>query len=168
MGKDKVEIVERDGEKPLLVIKYNLVGKSFIVLHRLLSFALGVGFLLVDNAFTQVFGFFLILYGVVGLLKSLFFRKIIFYNQFLLINWNIFGFKLVKTIKYSTVGTSKFNGILGGSIAFIAKEGSIDRLIGILLFSIDLLPLTSEEIEKIKKILIEKKVIKGEEYVWSN
>lgn len=167
----KVNIVEKDGKKyidgeeVLLEIEYSVLGKLSILFFRLMAFCLGIGMILIDSLFAQIFGVLCLFYGWIGFFLSLFFIKIVFYKKYIKTSWNILGWIFDKYILYSEVSVMKSNGIFGGSISFLDKK---NRLYSMFFFTIDQLPLTKEEILQIKNILIEKKIIEGDEYVWSN
>lgn len=152
-------------QKFLLMIEYGCLKKILVLLFRLMAFCLGVGFILIDNVYAQVFGFFCILYGVVGFFRNIFFLKMIFYDEYIETQWNVLGWRVAKSIMYSEVSVMKINGILGGSISFLKKKNNWQTMF---FFTIDLLPLSKNQIENIKSILIKNNVIKGDEYVWSS
>jgi hypothetical protein len=167
----KNEVIEKDGQKcinkeeVLLDLEYSLLGKLSILLFRLIAFCLGIGMILIDNLFAQIFGVLCLVYGWIGFFLSLFFTKIVFYKKSIETNWNFLGWTFNKHILYSEATAMKINGIFGGSISFLDKKNRLDSM---LFFTIDLFPIQKEEILKIKNILIEKKIIKGDENVWSN
>lgn len=152
-------------QKYLLIIEYSFVRKILVLFFRLIAFGLGISFILIDNVYVQIFGFFSILYGVIGFFRNIFFKKMIFYDEYIETRWNVLGWRVVKNIMYSKVSVMKINGILGGSISFLEKKNNWQTMF---FFTIDLLPLSKDQIENIKNILIKNNVIKGDEYVWSN
>lgn len=149
----------------LFTIQYGN-GKILVLLFRLLALVLGLGFMQINNIFVQIFGIVILLFGIIGFFKNMFFQKMVFYDEFIEVQWNILGFNFVQSTTYINIEASKSNGIFGGSLSFISQNNKRDRFYTMFFFSIDLLPLNKEEIKDIKKILIEKKVIKGDEYVW--
>lgn len=168
---EKMNIVEKDGqryidgEEVLLEIEYSVLGKLLMLFFRLMAFCLGIGMILIDSIFAQIFGVLCLLYGWIGFFLSLFFIKIVFYEKSIETSWNVLGWMFEKHILYSELSAMKVNGIFGGSISFLDKRNRLDSMF---FFTIDLLPIQKEEILKIKNILIEKKIIKGDENVWNN
>ena len=151
-------------EEPLFFIKYSFLSKILVLLFRLLGVFLGDFFISVDNIFVILIGIIFLIVGLWGFLVNIFFIKMIFYNSKIETQWNIFGFKFSKTLLYSFMEVMKLNGkLLGGSLMFWDRRS---RLKTIYFFIIDLLPVSRVEIKKIKNILVEKKVIQGDEYEW--
>ncbi len=152
-------------QKILLIIEYKFLKKILVLFFRLVAFGLGIGLIFIDNVYAQVFGSFIVTYGIIGFFRSIFFKKMIFYDEYIEAQWNVLGWRVVKNTMYSKVSVMKINGILGGSISFLEKKNNWQTMF---FFTIDLLPLSKNQIENIKNILIKNNVIKGDEYVWSN
>ena len=151
-------------EEPLFFIEYSFLSKILVLLFRLLGVFLGDFFISIDNIFVILIGIIFLIVGLWGFLVNIFFIKMIFYNSKIETQWNIFGFKFSKTLLYSFMEVMKLNGkLLGGSLMFWDRRS---RLKTIYFFIIDLLPVSRVEIKKIKNILVEKKVIQGDEYEW--
>ena len=156
--KTKIQI-----EEPLFFIEYSFLSKILVLLFRLLGVFLGDFFISIDNIFVILIGIIFLIVGLWGFLVNIFFIKMIFYNSKIETQWNIFGFKFSKTLLYSLMEVTKLNSTFGGSLMFWDRRS---RLKTIYFFIIDLLPVSRVEIKKIKNILVEKKVIQGDEYEW--
>jgi len=150
-------------EEPLFFIEYSFLSKILVLLFRLLGVFLGDFFISIDNIFVILIGIIFLIVGLWGFLVNIFFIKMIFYNSKIETQWNIFGFKFSKTLLYSLMEVTKLNSTFGGSLMFWDRRS---RLKTIYFFIIDLLPVSRVEIKKIKNILVEKKVIQGDEYEW--
>jgi len=156
--KTKIQI-----EEPLFFIEYSFLSTILVLLFRLSGVFLGDFFISVDNIFVTLIGIIFLIVGLWGFLVNIFFIKMIFYNSKIETQWNIFGFKFSKTLLYSLMEVTKLNSTFGGSLMFWDRRS---RLKTIYFFIIDLLPVSRVEIKKIKNILVEKKVIQGDEYEW--
>jgi len=159
-------MIENEKEKLILKIEYDLFSRVLVLMFRLLAILLGLGFISVGKAFPIVGGLLFIIFGVLGFFRNIFFKNMNFYNDCIVSEWSIFGMKFSRRILYSKINVSKSNHIFGGTISVFRQKNRWKSVSSVFYFSLDQLALNQEEIKKIKKILIEKKVIKGDEYVW--
>jgi hypothetical protein len=152
-------------EKILLEIKYNLFKKIVALSFRVLGVSLGIFFLLAfENNIVKIISLITILFFLSDFLSVLLFQKIAFTDNGVRITFSLFVKN--KYYEYSIVRVMKLNGTIfgGGSISFYDKKKKYINIFG----NIDLLPVSTNNINQIKNILIEKKVIKGDEYEWNN
>ncbi len=150
--------------KPLLIIEYSLFGRIFVLLFRI--FMIFVGFILIhiDSIFVNFLGFMCITFGILDFLNILTFYRLIFYQDKLVKEYYFFNEKHKNRLSYSDLEVMVSKRFFGGTLMFWKKN---KRWKTILFFKFDLFPIKNEEFKKIKKILIEKNIIKGDENEWN-
>jgi hypothetical protein len=150
--------------KPLLNIEYNFYGKIFILLFRIFMTLVGLFLIFIDNIFVNFLGFMLIIFGILDFINILTFYRLIFCQDELVKEYYFFNDKHKKRLNYSDLEVMVSKRFFGGTLMFWKKN---KRWKTILFFKFDLFPIKNEEFKKIKKILIEKNIIKGDENEWN-
>jgi hypothetical protein len=163
----EVKMIKKDfyREKILLELEYNLFKMIIALSFRILGVLLGIFFLLAfENNIVKIISLITILFFLADLLSVLLFQQIVFTDNGVRITFSLFLEN--KYYEYSIVRVMKSNGTIfgGGSISFYDKRKKYINIFG----NIDLFPVSTNDINQIKNILIEKKVIKGDEYEWNN
>jgi hypothetical protein len=150
---------------PLVLIEYEIGGRILALAFWGISTLLGAMALFLgigaDIYLLAFFGISVTLFAFLRFIDILLFEKIEIYDDRLVKTWNYFGSHNLNILK---LRAQKGGGIFGGSILFY-EYGS--RIKHVLFFGIDLLPVNNEKIEEIKKILVDLKVIHGDEFDWN-
>lgn len=145
----------------LYIFKYS-DGKRFIViLAFLFMFIMGLFFILIGNWFTIFFGSILIFVSLLNAIDICFFKALIINDNFLIKEWYLFGKRSIKISNLSAVVAKR---LWSGTIFFREKN---DAVIGGFLMNFEVFPIGNSGFKQIKKILIEKQVIKGDENEWN-
>lgn len=164
---EKVEIIQKDcknhidDEEILLEIKYGFLGRCIALLLRIFGIYIGIFFLMAFQSYiVKIIAIFCIVFCILDFLNILFFRKLFFCTNYVLKE------SILKKsyLNYSIAEVMVSKGYFGGTLMFWKKH---QRIKTILNFNFDLLPITNQEFKRIKQILIDKKVIKGDEYEWN-
>lgn len=103
----------------------------------------------------------MIIVGLLSLLNLLFFKVLIFYDDHLIKEWFIFG---RKKIKFENLETAAAKRVWTGTIFFRDKRKN-----SFLQFfmNFETFPIGNDGFRQIRKILIDKKVIEGDENGWN-
>jgi hypothetical protein len=141
--------------------EYDNFKRLVFVLFYSFSIFIGLFLLLVPNWFANIFGWILVIITVIDTINILFFKSLEFHDDFLVKRWFIFGDKQIK-YEYLKVGASK--RIWSGTISFSDKHKSYFLNF---LMSFETFPIGNNGFRKIRDILIEKKVIHGDEHDWN-
>lgn len=164
---EKIEIIQKDrenyieNEAILLEIEYSFLGKFFALLLRISGILVGLFFLFGFQSYiVKIFAIIFIVFFILDFLNILFFKRLVFYTNFLLKE------SLLKKsyLNYSILQAMVSKRFFGGILSFREKNNRLKNLF----FSIDLLPISNKDFKQIKTILIKKKVIKGDEYEWND
>ena len=159
-----VEIVEKDGKKYIdreISFKYNIEKRILIVIAFLVIILLGFFFLLIGHWFTIFFGTILLLIGLPSMLDILFFKQLIFSDKYVMKEWFIFG---RKKIEFNNLTTGVAKKVWSGTIFFRDKK---KKSILQFFMNFETFPIGNNGFKKIRKILINKKIIKGDENGWN-
>ncbi|WP_418178905.1 hypothetical protein ACNSOO_07975 [Aliarcobacter lanthieri] len=153
----------------LLELKYNFFGRIFRMLFYM--FGIIISILLFNiNLFSSLVAavvFTLIVYIICDMC---FFERVIFTNYHVIKEWRIFGKSIFNKIKYKDLIIEHSQKIHFGSGLLIFYKsnykGYLKKIFKRLFFFIELAPINKNDIKKIREILIEKKILKGDEYDW--
>ncbi|QOG11538.1 hypothetical protein FWKOB_01985 [Arcobacter sp. FWKO B] len=164
--KKDITLEEKNEDKILLEVTYNPIGRIFAFLFYLMIFTFGLALIIYDHYISIAIGIISILIGTYFGLGILNFKKLVFYNDRVSYYRNIFiNNNNPKEISYNELNyVSLTNGrYVGGSLSFNMLKPFGEKTIS---FQIDLLPISNKTLMKIKKILVEKKVIEKDAHVW--
>ena len=154
-----------DGEEILLEIEYDLLGRIFALLFRMFGILIGFFFFLMfQNYIVKITSMIVILFFIVDFLGIFLFERLILTNDKVCLRYKYFIKS--KFFSYKSVRVTKSNGTIfgGGSISFYNKEKKHLNIFE----KIDMLCVSNETIKQLKKYLINKKILKGDEYEWIN
>ncbi|MDD3009479.1 MAG: hypothetical protein PHQ70_11535 [Arcobacter sp.] len=154
-----------DGEEILLEIKYDLYGRIFALFFRMFGILIGFFFFLMfQNYIVKITSMIVILFFIVDFLGIFLFERLILTNDKVCLRYKYFIKS--KFFSYKSVRVTKSNGTIfgGGSISFYNKEKKHLNIFE----KIDMLCVSNETIKQLKKYLINKKILKGDEYEWIN
>lgn len=121
---------------------------------------LGWFFILVNNWFTIVFGGMLLLVGLLNVLDAFLFKKLTINHDFLIKEWYFFGSKSIPLMSLKATVAKR---LWSGTIFFRDRNNSSWN--GFIM-NFETFPIGNDGFRKIKKILIDKKIITGDEYEW--
>lgn len=158
------EIVK--GEKILLEIEYSIGGRIISILLNIFGIIFGLClFFVFENYFVTILlciiGF-LVLYNIMDILV---FKKLIFTDKKIIKQY----FNPLKicfmnnSLEYEKMSVEFWNRILNTRLTFWEKDKKWKTKWK---YSFELIGVNDKNIETIKQILIDKKVIKGDEYEW--
>ena len=154
--------IENESLEEDITFEYNNFKRFLIVITFWFICLLGWGFILIDNWFAKIIGILFIIYGLITIVDILLFKALIFKQDYIIKEWHFVGSNKIY-LKNLEVGVSK--RIWTGLIFFSdTSRGSFTRLI----MQFEIFPIGNKGFDEIKKLLIQKKVIKGDEYEWSN
>jgi hypothetical protein len=160
----KIEIVENDkkeNSETLIVFRYDDFKRCLILIILLFSALLGSFLILIGHWFAILFGVLLVLVQTHSILDILFFKTLIFNDDSIVKEWFYFGKKKIK-IEDLKVSVSK--RLWTGTIVFSDKnKGYFSNTF----MSFETFPIGNEGFRKIREILIEKNIIKGDENGWN-
>lgn len=158
---------EENADKVLLVVTYNSIGRVFAFLFYLMIFTFGLALIIYDHYVSIVIGIVSVLIGTYFGLGILNFKQLVFYHNRVSYYRNIFIKDNPKEIPYNELNyVSLTQGrYVGGSLSFNNIKPFGEKMTS---FQIDLLPISNETLMKIKKILVEKKVIEKDAHVWDH
>jgi hypothetical protein len=142
--------------------KYNNFKRFLIIMAFCFICLLGGGLILIDNWFAIIIGILFITYGLIIIIDISLFKALIFRQDYIVKEWYFVGSNKID-FKDLEVGVVK--RIWTGSIFFNDKNrSSFTRLI----MQFEIFPIGNKGFDAIKKILIHKKIIKGDEYEWNS
>jgi len=147
-------------ENKELIIKYHFMGGMIALFFRIILGLFGYFLIHLDNTFGMVVGGFLLVLAMIKILDHFLFVSLTLNEQGVTKKW-YFG---SSTLKLDKLQVFKRNSSFGGGGIFFWEEGK--RFKQVLFHSVDLMPLTKEEIQAIKKKLIQLKHLQGDEYEW--
>ena len=150
------------------ILQLKLSSEGLVVGILICIFAIFLGLYLI--CFTKQIMSFLIglLFVIVFIYKLLdiwFFKRVVFRNHCVIKEWKVFGKIYFNKIKYKNlkVVIAKRGLVIKSFIFKNKKQNFFKRLF---CFGVDLFLTKEEDIEKMKDILIEKKVLTVDEYGW--
>ena len=171
----KVDVVEKDGKKyidgeeVLLSIKYNLLGRLLLILFSWFGLAVSI-FLIVANDINILLKIIAILILVQNLwlfFDVLFFKEMKITKKTVAKVW-LFG-KLSVPVKEIDYAYRSFYTINRGKLVFQSFKSKKKNFFFYNCMAVHLLGISNykQVMLQIKKILIEKNIIKGDEYEWN-
>lgn len=141
--------------------EYNNLKRVFITMAFLMMIILGFFLLMIENWFAVLFGILLIVIGLLSVLDILFFKVLRFYDNYFIKEWFIFG---KKKIEFDNLEASAVKRVWTGTIIFRDKrKNSFSQFF----MNFETFPIGNDGFREIRKILIDKKVIKGDENGWN-
>ncbi|GGD43015.1 hypothetical protein GCM10012288_16630 [Malaciobacter pacificus] len=154
-----------DGEEILLEIEYDFYKKSLLLLFALIGILIGCIFFVGSdkNIFLKILGIFICIYALFLFFDVLLFKKLLITRTEIKKIW-IFG-EIKLLVAEAIVFRSSYK-LNKGTIHFRSKSNRfLSYILQIRLFA---LKNYKKKYEQIKKILIETKILKGDEYEWNN
>ncbi len=154
-----------DGKEILLEIEYGFYGRIFALGFRIFGILIGLFFVLMfQNYIVKIISMIVIVFFILDFLGIFLFERLVFTNDRACLIYKYF--LKSKFFDYKSFKVTKSNGTIfgGGSISFYNKEKKHLNIFE----KIDMLCISNETIEQLKKYLINKKILKGDEYEWIN
>jgi len=141
--------------------KYDNLKRILISIVFFIIVILGLFFLFIGHWFSILLGILFIIIGLLSIFNLLFFKELIFHNDYLIKEWFVFG---RKKIKFDDLETSVSKRVWTGTIFFRDKrKNSFSQFF----MNFETFPIGNDGFREIRNILIEKKVIKGDENGWN-
>lgn len=153
-----------DGEEILLEIEYDFYRKIFALFFRIFGILIGLFFFLMfQNHIVKVILMIVILFFILDFLGIFLFERLVFTNNKACLKYKYF--LKSKFFDYKSLRVTKSNGTIfgGASIAFYNREKKQLKIFE----KIDMLCISNETIKQLKKHLINKKILKEDEYEWN-
>jgi hypothetical protein len=159
----KVNIVEKDEKQCSEGIRfeYNNLKRIFISIAFSIIIILGLFFVFIENWFAALFGLLLIIIGFISMLDIIFFKVLIFYDEYLIKEWFVFG---KKKIKFDNLEVSTSKRVLTGAIFFRDKRKNYFTQF---FMNFEIFPIGNKGFREIRQILINKNIISGDENGWN-
>ncbi|MDR2081846.1 MAG: hypothetical protein LBP54_08190 [Campylobacteraceae bacterium] len=150
----------------MISISYNLPLMLIAILFRIIAIIVGFYFYMAANSFLILFGCFTMIFFVYDFFNVVSFDKLIFYETKIVKEDSFLGkvFKNKRELKYAQMEVTIIKEFFGGALMFSQKNR---RMQTILFFRIDLLPVSNDDLKKIKDILLQKKVISKDSFQWN-
>lgn len=143
------------------IFKYDNFKRFVAAISFLFIVVLGFFFVLIQNWFAVIVGILMVFVGIFRIFDILFFDSLIIYENFLIKKWYIFGQKSINLKNLKATATKR---VWSGSIFFSDKnKGYFSNL----LMSFETFPIGNESFREIRNLLIEKKIIQGDEHEWN-
>jgi len=164
MGRKKVEIIENEEKShngKEVIFRYDTARRLLVAMVFFGVALLGYLFLLIGNWFTVFLGIVMICIGLQSFLDVLLFKELIFSDNYILKKWFIFG---GKKIEYSNLSASASKRMWTGTVFF---RDNRRKPFFQFFMDFETFPIGNEGFKKIRKILIDKKIIKGDENGWN-
>lgn len=160
-----MEIRDESGVVDKQIFEYHPLWKIVALIFRIFGVLLGLFFFFVEiNIFISIFGLLIFLYAFVSFVDIVLFASIEFSADKIIKKWSFFSFDITKEIRYEVIEVTVSKRFFGGMLMLWEKG---KRLQTALFFILDLMPITNNEFRAIKQILIEKKIIGGDEHEWN-
>jgi len=140
--------------------KYSTLRRIIIVMAIFIIVILGFFLLFIGEWFAALFGILLILIGLPSMLDIVFFKQLSFFDEYMVKEWFIFG---RKEIKFSTLEASVAKRLWSGTIFFRDKN---KKSFSQFFMNFETFPIGNIGFRMIRKILIDKKIIRGDENGW--
>ncbi|QKF82392.1 hypothetical protein AEBR_1912 [Halarcobacter ebronensis] len=150
----------------ILTLEYNLGWRIFILSFFIFSIYFSSIFIIFYiNLLMFIIGLMCCLLFTFVFLDTIFFKRVIFTKFNVIKYWSIFGKNYINKIKYKDLKIihSK-KGYVFGTLNFTEKKAGFFKRF---CFFVSLTPLQDETIKQVKQILIEKEILKGDEYDWN-
>jgi len=152
---------KENNEERSYTFEYDFFGRIASLLFRVIAIFIGYVMLLMGKEVIILFvsGILFILYGLYSFIDILLFQKLIINKNLIIKQWYIFG---KRELPIDSLIITKVNFPVGGIIGFKNNKRRLESF----LFKIYTLPLGRNQISDIKTILMNLKIIKGDEYDW--
>jgi len=161
---DKVNIIGKDEKQyssEEIRFEYNNLKRIFISIAFSIIIILGLFLVFIENWFAVLFGLLLIIIGFISMLDILFFKVLIFYDEYLIKEWFVFG---KKKIKFDNLEVSTSKRVWTGTIFFRDKRKNYFTQF---FMNFEIFPIGNKGFREIRQILINKKIILGDENGWN-
>ncbi|PHQ64675.1 MAG: hypothetical protein COB99_08365 [Sulfurimonas sp.] len=140
---------------------YDDLKRIFISIVFSIIIIFGLFLVFIENWFVVLFGVLLIIIGLLSMLDILFFKMLSFYDKYLIKEWFVFG---KKKIEFDNLEAGAVKRVWTGTIIFRDKrKNSFFQFF----MNFETFPIGNDGFREIRKILIDKKVIKGDENGWN-
>jgi hypothetical protein len=145
----------------IIVFTYNNFYRFIFIFWLLLMFVLGLLFILTNKLFAIIFGILIVIFVFFSILDILLFKRLVIYQHYITKEWYVFG---IKKINFSEIKVTLVLRIWTGQLIFSGKKIT-DRFV----MNLELFPVVDfkNKLNKLKSILIEKNIIKGDENEWN-
>ena len=149
-----------NNETPLVIIKYDLLGRLLALLFRLFGIYAGALIIVADLfLFMNVIGWLIFFVFMGRFMDILFFDRALLTRRYFMKKWYFLGFMKLDIGKLQCKkSASKF----GGTLLFDEKGERGQNL----LFNVDLLPIKREKLREVKEVLIALDVISKDDCSW--
>jgi len=144
-----------------MVFKYDNFKRVSIAILMFFFVLLGSLIMNFGNLFSFFVGLIVVLFSFGSLVDILFFKSLIFKNNCVIKEWYLFGSKKIK-FENLVVGVNK--RLWTGRIYFEDKR---KRFLSRLIMQFEMFPIGNTGFIKIRNLLIDKKIIKGDENGWN-
>lgn len=141
--------------------EYDNLKRIFIGIVFFMIIMLGLSFVFIGNWFAVLFGLLLILIGLPSMLDVVFFKVLIFYDEYFIKEWFVLG---KKKIKFDNLDVSTSKRVWTGTIFFRDKRKNYFTQF---FMNFEIFPIGNKDFRAIRQILIEKKIILGDENGWN-
>jgi len=149
-----------------ITIELDILKKVFILFTRLFMMYFGWFFTLHDYIFLNIIGITFLTLGLLGFVRNFFLIKMILSEENIETYWDFWGFQKIHRTPYDNLEAIKHNGIFIPSLSFAFKGNFLKRIKSMFLLSITTSSLDQKDMLNVKRLLIRKKIIQGDEYVW--
>jgi len=147
--------------KSVYTFVYDDEKRLIIAVAYLIMIVLGLGFVLLNQWVTIVFGVLLVAVGLFKLLDICFFKRLTIGNTRITKEWFYFG---KRSIDLSDLQAGVAKQLWSGTIFFQHKNHfGIDKLI----MQFEVFPIGNSKFRLIRQILIQKGIISGDELSWN-
>jgi len=143
-----------------IVFEYDNFKRILILLAYVFGIFLGLVLILIDNWFVKVVGILFVIFGLISVIDMSLFKALIFKDDRIVKEWHYLG---SKKINFEDLEVDIVKRLWSGIIYFKDRnKGSLTRL----LMQFEMFPIGNDKFQEIREILINKKIIKGDENGW--
>jgi len=143
-----------------IVFEYDNFKRILIILAYVFGIFLGLVLILIDNWFVKVVGILFVIFGLISVIDMSLFKALIFKDDRIVKEWHYLG---SKKINFEDLEVDIVKRLWSGIIYFKDRnKGSLTRL----LMQFEMFPIGNDKFQEIREILINKKIIKGDENGW--
>lgn len=143
-----------------IVFVYDNFKRFLILLIHIFIILLGVSLVSIGHWFTVCFGILLIVVFLEAIINIVFFKSLVLDSDYVIKNSYFFG---SKKINFQNLEVAANKRVWTGTVFFRDKSKSFfSRQV----IQLEIFPIGNEGFKKIRKILINKKIIKGDENGW--
>jgi len=143
-----------------IIFEYEIETRLLGLVFRSFSIMIGLFLLIPDEIWVKVFAVILIIFGLIGFLDMLLFKSLIFDTEKVIKKWFLFG---TKKLEINDLEVGRVIGRYGGGVILFSEK---NKRFNKKSFSIDELPLSRKDIQKIKDILLSRKIIEEDTIRW--